>query len=88
MAVFTDARLELCVHEQDMILNPAIDGLVQLGKHLKSEAFLLRAELELMKGLLEIFMRLKIFFVGGTPVAFHALLLVAEMTVNVTLQKI
>ena len=88
MAVFTDAWLELCVHAQDMILNPAIDGLVQFGEHLKSEAFLLRAKFEASKQLFKILVRLKIFLVGRTAIAFHALLLVAEMIVHVALQKI
>ena len=88
MADFTDARLELCVHAQDMILNPAIDGLVQFGKHLKPEAFLLRAKFEASKQIFKILVRLEIFLVGGTTIAFHALLLVAEMIVHVALQKI
>jgi len=83
-----EARLQFRIHAQNMILNPDIDGVVQFDEHGDAKSFLAGTQLEALKDLFEVFMRLTIFLMHRAAVAGHALLLEAEMAGDVVLEEV
>ena len=57
-----EARLQFRIHAQNMILNPDIDSGIHFHQHGRAKTFLLGTQLEALKDLFEVFVRLTIFF--------------------------